>query len=56
MLTTAIIVARFDLELVEWVNKDGSPSDRPAQNDVKYAGAASVPPDREMRVRFTRRW
>ncbi|VBB84294.1 Putative Cytochrome P450 E-class, group IV [Podospora comata] len=56
MLTTAIIVARFDLELVEWVNKDGTPSDRPAQNDVKYAGAASVPPDREMRVRFTRRW
>ncbi|KAK4201019.1 putative cytochrome P450 E-class, group IV [Triangularia verruculosa] len=56
MLTTAIIVARFDLELVEWVNKDGSSSSRPAKNDDKYAGAASVPPDREMKVRFTRRW
>ncbi|KAK0671650.1 putative cytochrome P450 E-class, group IV [Cercophora samala] len=56
MLTTAIIVAKFDLEFVEWANKDGTPSDRPAENDVKYAGAASVPPDREMKVRFTRRW
>ncbi|KAK4173622.1 putative cytochrome P450 E-class, group IV [Triangularia setosa] len=56
MLTVAIIVTRFDLEFVEWTNKDGTRSDRPAQNDVNYAGAAAVPPDREMKVRFTRRW
>ncbi|KAK0736166.1 cytochrome P450 [Apiosordaria backusii] len=56
MMTVAILVTRFDLDFVEWVNKDGTPSDRPAQDDVSYAGAAAVPPDREMKVRFTRRW
>lgn len=56
MLTIAILVARFDIEFVEWVNKDGTPSDRPAEDDINYAGAASVPPDREMKVRWTRRW
>ena len=29
MLTIAILVARFDIEFVEWVNKDGMPSDEP---------------------------
>ncbi|KAI1139192.1 cytochrome P450 [Hypoxylon sp. FL0543] len=52
----AIIVAKFDIELIEWVHPDGSPSDRPAQNDKRYAGAAGMPPDRDMKIRWKRRW
>ncbi|KAM7211038.1 Cytochrome P450 [Rhypophila decipiens] len=29
---------------------------RPAQNDGKYAGAAGVPPDRDMKIRWKRIW
>ncbi|KAK0648463.1 cytochrome P450 [Cercophora newfieldiana] len=57
MLTVALVVSRFDIEFVGWVNKeDGSPSDRPAENDVRWSGGASVPPDRDMQVLFKRLW
>ncbi|KAK1750472.1 putative cytochrome P450 E-class, group IV [Echria macrotheca] len=56
MLTAAMLVSRFDIEFVEWTTLDGSPSDRPAQNDVRWSGGASVPPDRDMKVRWRRRW
>ncbi|KAK4448778.1 cholesterol 7-alpha-monooxygenase 2 [Podospora aff. communis PSN243] len=56
MLTVAILVSRFDIEFVEWTHPDGSPSDRPAQNDGRWAGAASVPPDRDMKIRWKRLW
>ena len=57
MLTVAMLVDRFDMRFVRWVRKeDGAPSDRPAQDDVRWSGGASVPPDRDMEVLFTRRW
>jgi hypothetical protein len=56
MLTVALLVSRFDIEFVRWVNKDGSPSDRPAENDARWSGGASVPPDRDMLVTFKRLW
>ncbi|KAK0620784.1 cytochrome P450 [Immersiella caudata] len=56
MLTVALLVSRFDIDFVGWVNKDGSPSDRPAENDVRWSGGASVPPDRDMKVTFKRLW
>ncbi|KAI1373127.1 cytochrome P450 [Hypoxylon crocopeplum] len=56
LLAIAIVVTRFDVELVEWTELDGSPSTRPAQNDPRYAGAGSVPPDREMKARWRRLW
>jgi hypothetical protein len=56
MLTIAIIVARLDIELIEWTKKDGSRSDRPARDDPKYCGAAAVPPDRDLKIRWKRLW
>jgi hypothetical protein len=56
MLTVALLVSRFDIDFVGWVKKDGSPSDRSAENDVRWSGGASVPPDRDMRVTFKRLW
>ncbi|KAI1413417.1 cytochrome P450 [Hypoxylon sp. FL1857] len=52
----AIIVMKFDIEFIEWVHSDGSTSDRPAQNDKRYAGAAGMPPDRDMKIRWKRRF
>ncbi|KAI1656394.1 putative cytochrome P450 [Daldinia decipiens] len=56
MMTIAMILAKFDLEFVEWTQLDGSLSDRPARNDKRYAGAAAMPPDRDMRIRWKRLW
>jgi len=56
MLTIAMLASRFDVEFVEWTNMDGSASDRPPQNDRRYTGAAGVPPDRDMKVRWKRLW
>ncbi|KAK0724413.1 cytochrome P450 [Lasiosphaeris hirsuta] len=56
MLVVAMLVSRFDIEFVRWTNRDGTPSDRPAQNDVRWSGGASVPPDREMKVILKRLW
>ncbi len=56
LLVIAMVVTRFDVEFIEWTKLDGSPSQRPAQNDPRYAGAGSVPPDREMKVRWKKLW
>lgn len=56
LMAVAIVVAKFDLQFVEWVNTDGSPSDRPAISDPRYAGAGTMPPDRDMKVRWRRQW
>ena len=54
MLAVAIVVSRFDMEFVEWVKHDGSLSDRPARDDEDFCGAAAMPPDRDMMVRWKR--
>ncbi|KAI5862347.1 cytochrome P450 [Durotheca rogersii] len=56
IMAVAIIVVKFDIEFVQWLHYDGSASDRPARNDKKYAGAAGMPPDREMKIRWKRLW
>ncbi|KAK1752329.1 cytochrome P450 [Echria macrotheca] len=56
MLSLALIVSKFEIEFLGWEKFDGSPSDRPPKEDSKYAGAAAVPPDRDMRVRWKRIW
>ena len=56
MLTIAMLASKFEYEFVSWVDiGSGIPSDRPPINDPKYAGAAGVPPDRDMKVRVKRR-
>lgn len=57
MLTIAMLASKFEYEFVGWVDiASGSPSDRSPINDPKYAGAAGVPPDRDMKVRVKRLW
>jgi hypothetical protein len=56
MMTVALLVSRFDVEFIEWTMLDGRPSDRPAEDDERWSGGASVPPDRDMKVRWKRLW
>jgi len=56
MATVAVMVTTFNMEFVEWRSFDGkTKSDRPARENPKYSGSASMPPDRDMKVRWTRR-
>lgn len=55
-MTLAALVTRFEIELIEWTYRDGSKSDRPAQNDQSYIGAVGIPPDRDMKIRWKRLW
>jgi cytochrome P450 len=54
ILSVAVIVSKFDIDLVGWTNTDGSPSDRPARGDLSYCGAGAMPPDRDMKIRWRR--
>jgi len=56
IITLAMLVAKFDVEFVEWTMADGRPSDRPARNDATRTGSVGVPPDRDMKVRLKRLW
>lgn len=56
IFTLGTLVARFDVEFVDWIQKDGSKADRPAQNDKRFAGAVGMPPDRDMQYRWKRLW
>ena len=55
-MALGIFVARFDIEFVEWTTLSGEQSDRPALDDERYEGTASLPPDRDMRIRCKRLW
>jgi hypothetical protein len=54
LLAVAMVVSRFEIELVAWLKPDGSVSDRPAENDANYANSVAAAPDREMKVRWRR--
>lgn len=56
MMSIAMLVARFEVKFVEWTMLDGTPSDRPAQDDPRFTGTAAVPPDRDMKVELKRLW
>ncbi|KAL9087509.1 MAG: hypothetical protein Q9165_006620 [Trypethelium subeluteriae] len=56
LTTVGLLFSRFDVELVEWTKMDGSPSNRPAQNDQRYCGAGAMPPDRDLKFRCKRIW
>lgn len=55
LMTIALVVSCFDIELVGWTNADGSASQRAAEGDVRFCGAGAMPPDREMEIRWRRR-
>jgi hypothetical protein len=52
LLAVAIMVTKFDIEFVEWKNFDGTKSDRPAEDDKRFAGFIAMSPDREMEIRM----
>lgn len=56
LIALGVLLGRFDVEFVGWTRHDGTGSDRPAVNDEKYAGAAGMPPDRDLKVRMKRLW
>ncbi|KAI0468869.1 cytochrome P450 [Xylaria cf. heliscus] len=56
LLAVAIIINKFEIEMIEWMLPDGTPSDRPARSNQYYAGTAAMPPDREMKIRWKRMW
>lgn len=45
--TIATVVSRFDLEVLGWTNG--------AENDLRYCGAETMPPDRDLKIRWRRR-
>jgi hypothetical protein len=55
MAAIAILVVNLDVELEEWVQMDGSASDRPPMDDKMYCGTAAMPPDRDFRIRWKAR-
>lgn len=53
-VAVAMIMSQFKFKDVEWLNADGTLSDRPAADNTGYANAVATPPDREMRVKWRR--
>ncbi|KAK4182187.1 cytochrome P450, partial [Podospora australis] len=50
LMALATMIARFDVEFVEWTTLDGGKaSDRAARDDPRYDGTIVVPPDREVK-------
>ncbi|RDW73675.1 hypothetical protein BP5796_07117 [Coleophoma crateriformis] len=54
MAAIALILSNFDIEFLDYVNKDGTVSDRAPKDDPYYYGAAAMPPDRDLRIRWKR--
>ena len=51
-----LFVTKFDIEFEGWASLDGSRSlEQPPENDRRYCGVGSQPPDREMKLRIRRR-
>lgn len=50
LLAIAIIVTKFDMEFVEWVNPNGSRSHKAPEDDGSFAGFVVTPPDRDMKM------
>ncbi|KAI0972959.1 cytochrome P450 [Xylaria arbuscula] len=54
LMAVAVLITKFDMELVEWIKMDGTKSDREAQDDLAYGGVIAMPPDRDMKIRLRR--
>jgi len=56
MLSIAMIETSFDVEFVEWTLVGSrNKSNRPAQDNLRFSGMATLPPDRDMQIRWRRR-
>lgn len=56
LMALGMLIGRFDVEVVGWTHFDGTASDRPGVNDEKFAGAAGMPPDRDLKISMKRLW
>ncbi|KAK2732572.1 Cholesterol 7-alpha-monooxygenase 2 [Colletotrichum kahawae] len=56
LLAVAAFVTKFDIEFVGWLNLDGSQSDRAPENDKRYAAFIAMHPDRDVAIRWKKRW
>ncbi|RYP48689.1 hypothetical protein DL768_005469 [Monosporascus sp. mg162] len=56
IMAIAIVVTKFDIEFLAWVHADGSNSERPARDDKGFAGFIAMSPDRDMKIRWKRRF
>ncbi|KAH7318291.1 cytochrome P450 [Stachybotrys elegans] len=54
LTSVALVVSCFDIEVQGWTKMDGSPSDRPAESDLRYSGAGAMPPDRDLKMQWRR--
>lgn len=55
LMTIAVLVTNFDLELVNWIKPDGSVPDAPPRDDRAYTGFVVRPPDCDIKIRWKRR-
>ncbi|KAF4624105.1 hypothetical protein G7Y89_g14068 [Cudoniella acicularis] len=52
LITIALLVSKFEIEVVGWTKLDGSPSEREAGSDARFSGAGAMPPDRDLKMRW----
>ena len=50
MATIAMLVTNLDIELVDWVQMDGSRSDGPPIDNKWACGTVAMPPDRDFKI------
>ena len=55
MTAIALVILRFDFEVLGYVKMDGTRSERGPRLDEEFVGSGAVPPDRDMRVRLRKR-
>lgn len=54
LTAVAIMVVKFEMQMVGFVGHDGKRSERGPEGDVKGAGAGALLPDRDLLVRIRR--
>jgi cytochrome P450 len=54
MVAVATLVVNFDIELLDYVTEDGTRSDRGPADNPWNGGFGSMPPDRELKIRWKR--
>jgi cytochrome P450 len=55
MAAIVLMILRFDFEVLGYVKMDGTRSERGPRLDEEFAGSGTMPPDRDMKVRFRKR-
>ncbi|KAJ8123115.1 hypothetical protein ONZ43_g853 [Nemania bipapillata] len=51
-----LVVDRFDIQFGKWTRPNGAPLDSPAENDSRYSASGVVPPNRDMTIRWKRKY